>query len=242
MTPQRGLAVLPVISLLLIGLSVLTLLSSRAQWAEWRSGAGLIRARIAFEAAEAGLTYATLALSEPTTAASTAASLPGCSASAPPRCVAERAPATGWLCQCGPQSSLPEPTPADPDTDRPAFMTRVEALTQPGRVEIISTGCSSVARGCGGQRPADASASLRAVLITIGAPSTIPEATLSTRGSVQLRGGTWVMHTSADPTSLTVDAGLAISMDGRSGLQGAPGTPSESTHIEFGYRPASTIT
>jgi len=229
---RRGLAVLPVISLLLIGLSVLTLLSSRAQWAEWRSSAGLVRARIAFEAAEAGLIHATLALSEPS-AAPTAGAPSGCSASAPPRCVAERAPATGWLCQCGLTATLPEPTLSNTEVDRPAFATRVEALAEPGRVEIISTGCSSVAKGCGGQRTPDASVSLRAVLATIGAPWTVPDATLSAQGEVRLRGGTQVVHHSADPASLTVDAGQAISIDASAGLQGAPGTPPESTRIEF---------
>ena len=39
MKAVQGLAVLPLIGLLLVGLSVLTLLSGQAQWAEWRSSA-----------------------------------------------------------------------------------------------------------------------------------------------------------------------------------------------------------
>jgi Tfp pilus assembly protein PilX len=224
-----GLAVLPVISLLLIGLSVLALLSSRTQWAELRSSTAMIRARTAFEAAEAGLIHAAVALSEP----STSATLATCSASAPPRCVAEAAPATGWVCQCGLDTALPEPTFQTHDTDRPAFATRIERRAQPGQVEIISTGCSSVARGCGGQRPADASATVRAIFATVGIPLTLPGATLSAQGNVRLRNSARVIHDRADPASLTVDAGQAISIDPLSATQGAPGTPPESTRVEF---------
>ena len=219
MKAVQGLAVLPLIGLLLVGLSVLTLLSGQAQWAEWRSSAALIRARQSFEAAEAGLTFA--------------AAQASCSASAPPRCVAEPAPATGWICQCGLDAALPEPIFSSPDVDRPAFATRIERQAQPGLIEIISTGCSSVARGCGGQRAADASATVRALFAAVGIPLTLPGATLSAQGQVRLSNGARVIHDRADPASLTIDAGQAISIDPLSATQGAPGTPAESTRVEF---------
>jgi Tfp pilus assembly protein PilX len=259
---QRGAAALVVTVLLLLAMTLTVALANRDLLFEQRSASNGVRASQAFEAAEAGLEWATAQLNAnraigadcaPTAdAAGTSfrtrylAIAPGlglitpradaAATSAPLRAACVRS-GDAWSCSCPPQGA-----PALPDASGYAvasFVVAFEPSPVPGVVGVTATGCSGVSNAClnGNGARADATATVHALIGLIGGLRTPPAAALTTSGAVDA-GTAAIGLANADPrTGLAVDAGGAIRAP-QARLTVPPGAPSAGALVD--HDPALT--
>jgi hypothetical protein len=151
LTRQRGAAALFITSMLFLAMALTALLVNRNLVFEQRSATNQYRATQAFEAAEAGLEWATAQLNNPeklgtdcrpsaddaartfrqwyasiqASNAAKAQSVPG------PSCVQTGA---GWACQCGNADT-------DQNASTTAFSVQFVAAEHPSQLRVVSTGC-----------------------------------------------------------------------------------------------------
>jgi hypothetical protein len=240
---------LPVVLILLIGLSLVVLYSHRALLVEQRSSAQQLRATRALHAAEAGRDWAIALLNRPgpidalcrpstATAASPGSSLrerylvtdpasglTGPAVTARPGCA--QADDTSWTCAC-PDSgtaALAAPDPGSSAGDRAAFTVGFTTGPQPGSLRLDVTGCSGVGIGCGGADPPDARAEVRQLLHTLGALLRLPAAALVSAGNATVGGGSTVVNTDAASGGVTVQGGAGVMVDTLARLVAPPGRP-----------------
>ncbi|MES2990691.1 MAG: PilX N-terminal domain-containing pilus assembly protein [Pseudomonadota bacterium] len=233
---QRGAAALIVTVMLLLAMALAVALANRDLLFEQRSASNGVRAAQAFEAAEAGLDWATAQLNanrpigaDCAPSAEVAATsfrsrylaiATGTGLVTPRAATADDATATlraacvrtgdAWSCSCPTQGA---PTlPALGGAAVASFVVAFEPGAVPGVVGIAATGCigaSTACLGAGGAR-ADATATVHALLGLIGGLRTPPAATLTTGGEVDA-GTAAIGLANADPrTGLAVAAGGAI--------------------------------
>lgn len=166
---ERGATTLAVTMMLLVAMLLVLVAANRNLLVELRQSANQAESTVAFEAAEAGLAWATTLLNDSTArdenclAASGGASFrerhldTGSAAFTPrdlrPACVLG---AAGWTCGC-PVSGAASPDPAD--QTGPAFALRLAPGPRPGLLHLRATGCSR----WGGECRPDGSGSDRAV-------------------------------------------------------------------------------
>jgi hypothetical protein len=235
----------------MMGVLLAAALGHRHVLTELRITANQVHAGVAFEAAEAGLSWAQARLNsplaigddcEPSGAAGadgfrerylqTRADgridprLRGAPGSPQPRqalCLRE---GDGWRCHCPTESAPSLAAPADP-RPRPAFLVEWQAVERPGVVQVSATGCSHLASPClpGAAERADASARLRVGLALLPALATPPAAVLTVQGQIDAGTAALGLH-NADALS----GGLAAHAGGRLlgtrlRLSTAPGAP-----------------
>lgn len=209
---QRGAATLIVALVLFFSLALIVALASRSLVFEQRASANQARSILAFEAAEAGLEWATAQLNG--TARVGDDCLPSSDASArsfrdrylqfdaatrhqmprtwlhagghlplQPTC---RQTSAGWTCSCPTSGHASLPGPTD-DAVWPAFTVRFAASDRPGLVTLVSQGCTQLGGAClpgDGASRADATARTEVTLALAGGLRTPPAAPLTTRGDV----------------------------------------------------------
>lgn len=233
---QRGAAALIVTVMLLLAMALAVALANRDLLFEQRSASNGVRAAQAFEAAEAGLDWATAQLNanrpigaDCAPSAEVAATsfrsrylaiATGTGLVTPRAATVDDATATlqaacvrtgdAWSCSC-PTQGVPT-LPALGGAAVASFVVAFEPGAVPGVVGIAATGCigaSTACLGAGGAR-ADATATVHALLGLIGGLRTPPAATLTTGGEVDA-GTAAIGLANADPrTGLAVAAGGAI--------------------------------
>ena len=235
---QRGAAALIVTMVLFFAMLLVAAFANRNLVFEQRTSTNQYRSTQAFEAAEAGLEWATAQLNS--TQRIGADCLPTTDPAAPlfrerylsrqsgttgfsgatwnngavatplqPSCV--RADA-GWNCSCPSQG---QPTLAAPAGTgiHPAFTLQFLAGGKPGIVRVVSAGCTSLAGVCvpGATSATDASARVEVALGLLPALGTPPAAALTARGRVNTPAALGVHNPDAASGGVAVHAGGAIS-------------------------------
>lgn len=247
---QRGAAALAVTLVLFFVMTLVAAYANRNHVFEQRASANQYRATQAFEAAEAGLEWAIAMLNDPRAidtdcrtdssgdtsfrerhlrpALATGAQVPltwnqaGANVALRSACIRD---GSGWRCAC-PSRDHPRLAPAA-DGEAPAFLVQFAAAAQPGSVQLVATGCSSLGGACapGDDRPADASARLQVTLALVPALATPPVAPLTVRDSVNAGAAAIGLHNAdAGSGGVAVHAGAAI-VAANARLTGAPGAP-----------------
>ena len=237
MGSQRGAAALIVTLLLLFAMLLAAAFANRHLVFEQRSAANQARSTQAFEAAEAGLEWASAQLNanqrigadclpgtDPTAtsfrsryldiARGTGVITPltwfqGSTAIAlQAACVRSGG---GWSCSCPAQGlpTLPAPAGTAPAA---AFLLRFMPAAKAGVVRLSATGCTSLAGAClaGATTRADASAKLEVALGLVGGLRTPPAATVTVRGAFDAGSATLGLHNPDPATGLSVNAGGSI--------------------------------
>ncbi len=201
---ERGATTLAVAMMLLVAMLLVLVAANRNLLVELRQAANQAESTVAFEAAEAGLAWATTLLNDPTARDENCLAAPGgasfrerhldtASAALAPRdlrpaCVLGSA---GWTCGC-PAAGAASPDPLA-DTG-PAFALRLAPGPRPGLLHLRATGCSR----WGGECRPDGSGSDRALsrhetLLALQAALPFPPAAALT-----------VRPTAADPAAFFV--------------------------------------
>ena len=246
-----------VVTLILFGIMTLVAaFANRNHVFEQRASANQYRSTKAFEAAEAGLEWATAMLNNPRPsndackedAAGTAnfreryvatdirtrllspvtTSVSGHTASLQAACIKQ---GDSWTCAC-PTSGSPSLSAAGAD-DSPAFLIEFKADTQPGTIEILARGCTSFAGECaGGSGKADASAHVQMTLGTLPAIRILPLAALTAKDAVST-GVTAIGFHNADASSggVAVHAGRSV-LAANARWTTAPGGMADSAVVE----------
>ncbi len=233
-TRSRGLATVATLMLLLMASLLAAAWAQRNSLNEIRTAANQLHANRAFEAAESGLAWAQAMLNgsdaigsdcQPATgaAASTFRSrylqpsdasgrfLPrthGAAAALKIACVRGSA---SWSCSCPADGAAP--ALSAPGTEStPMFEVQLMAGSAAGSVDVISLGCSQVAKPCSPQasQRAQANTRLRLTLAFLPALTTPPVATLTTIGDITAASASLGLH-NADALS----GGLAAHSGGR---------------------------
>ncbi|MEO6410165.1 MAG: pilus assembly PilX N-terminal domain-containing protein [Burkholderiaceae bacterium] len=232
---QRGVAALVITVLLFFTMVLASVYLNRNLVFEQRSSANQYRATQAFEAAEAGLEWATALLNSnqrigpDCLAAATSATsfrdrfigndratsrLSGRSvggAALQAACVRAGA---GWSCAC--PSDGPPVLAASNADNAPAFILEFLGGDKPGVLRVVSTGCSSLAGACAATaadartRP-DATAKVEVSFGLLPAVAALPVAALTARGSVDAGNAALGLHNADPATGVAVHAGTSVS-------------------------------
>jgi Tfp pilus assembly protein PilX len=232
---QRGAATLVVTLVLMFAMTLAAYFLNRNMALEQRLAANQVQAAQAFEAAEAGLEWATTQLNHPqklgadcrasntTSAQSFRASRVAFDASTglhTPRtwnqgarvmplqavCVRNSAQANGWDCSC-PASGHPS-VAANASNVAPAFAVTLMPTALPGQLRVVVQGCASHAGACkpGSNSKADTTAQVQQLVALVSGLASAPAATLTVRGNVNTSAALG-LHTS---TRAAVQAGGAV--------------------------------
>jgi Tfp pilus assembly protein PilX len=208
---QGGAATLLVALVLMFAMSLAAYFLNRNMATEQRLAANQVQAAQAFEAAEAGLEWATAQLNN--AKKSGADCLPSTDAAAQsfrarhlsfdastglhtPRvwaqasqamplqavCVRNPAQAHGWDCSC-PTSGHPSVALSSP---APAFVVTLMPASTPGQLRVIAQGCTSYAGACrpGSNTKTDATAQVQQLVALVGGLASAPLAALTVVGNV----------------------------------------------------------
>lgn len=233
---QQGSATL-IVTLILFGvMTLIVAFANRNHLFEQRASANQYRSTKAFEAAEAGLEWATAMLNNPRalndaceegTGATmnfrdrylstdaqtrwlrpTTYSVSGRATALHAACVKQ---ADGWTCAC-PRSGSPAIAASATD-DHPAFVIEFAQEAQPGTIRVMATGCTSFAGECspGIGKAADAMAHVQVTLGILPVVPSLPLAPLTAKGAVDSGAASIGLH-NADAASggFTVHAGRAV--------------------------------
>ena len=235
---QRGVATLVITVLLFFTMLLASVYLNRNLVFEQRSSANQYRATQAFEAAEAGLEWATAQLNSNArigadclSAAAPATSFRdrfvahdratsrfagrnwgSAGATAPLQAACVRA-GTGWSCAC-PSDGAPALAASTAD-NAPAFILQFLGGDRPGVLRVVSTGCSSLAGVCAGtsadarNRP-DATAKVEVSFGLLSAIATLPVAALTARGAVDAGNAALGLHNPDPASGVAVHAGTTV--------------------------------
>lgn len=244
---QRGVSSLVIVAILLVAMALIVAFTNRSIILEQKTAANQYRSAIAFEAAEAGLDWATAMLNKPeyinnscgtsTTAAdgrfrtryltieaASAKVTPVNSGAVVAACAYNQQAGGALNCSCPAAGSAP--TAVAPTTTggfTPGFA--VAFVTNPitSTVDLVSYGCTSVINGttCSG----DAQAVIRVSLGQVSGLSTPPASPLTARGNVSIgNAALGVINPDPNTNGVTINAGGNI--DAASArLTTIPGTP-----------------
>lgn len=240
---QRGLGALGVALVLLFAMTTVAFFAHRSLLFEQRSSANQYRSVQAFEAAEAGLEWATARLNDPRTIdtacrpvtdaagaarsfrvrympltadlrfAPASAARPGCSLGT-----------AALACSC--------PTDGSPPSlrdDAPGFTVGFSAV--PGdadSVHVVSRGCSGIGSQCVPGTvlgPADATATVQAVLKLRPAIRSIPVAAVTAGGAVTIDDALQLTNTDVRTQGYVVHAGGAVDIDTARSVTTLAGSP-----------------
>jgi hypothetical protein len=235
---QHGSAALIVTLLLFFAMTLAALFVNRNLLFEQRSAVNQARATQAFEAAEAGLEWATAQLNNSqrlgadclvSTAGSALAfrerylhlqrstgrfaratwNSAGTPVPLRPSCVRD---GDHWACSCPTEGAPSLPTPSDANAS-PAFALEFVAADQPGVVRVVSIGCTSASGACAadGQGSVDASARVEIALALVPGLRTPPAAALTARGRVDAGGAALGVHNPDPDSGVAIHAGSTIS-------------------------------
>jgi hypothetical protein len=248
---QQGAVALIVTTVLFFALALMAVFVNRNLVFEHRSSANQYRATQAFEAAEAGAEWALAQLNNPQRLGpdclpsndAAAASFQAQHFSANPAASSAQFTPTQWLqagvfqplqaaCVAGPLSwvcSCPQGVPPalSPPAGReaaPAFTVQFVAGRAPGTVGVVATGCTAWGGECApaAGSPADATAQVNATWGLLPALRTLPAATLTVRGGVQVGSAALSVHNVHPASGLAIHAGEHIDAE-QAMLQGPPG-------------------
>jgi Tfp pilus assembly protein PilX len=255
---QRGVAALAVSMLLLFGTTIVVFYLNRGLLFEQKTSANQARSTAAFEAAEAGLEWATGKLNRPYDM------LPNCNddlsggtnisfrrkyvqsawnaASSPTANVVVASPILPIGCYLDstgqPQCSCPDVTATastllNPPSASPAYTVSFASVAgDPLSVQVTSVGCSAATGPCTSATAgsSDATATVRAILKFRRILRAAPAAALTCGTSCGLGGSFNVVNYDSSTNGITVDAGTTTS--GTSGAIGTvPGIPPENSVI-----------
>ncbi len=257
---QRGLGALGVALVLLFAMTMVAFFANRSLLFEQRSSANQYRAVQAFEAAEAGLEWATARLNDPRAVdaacrpaggatlsfraryapltaglafAPAAAARPGCSLGD-----------TSLTCSCPPDGSPPSLR-----NDAPSFTVEFAAVSgDADSLRVVSRGCSGLGAQCvPGAAPgaADAAATVQAILKLRPAVRSLPVASVSAGGAVTIDGALRLTNTDLRTQGYVVHAGGAVELGTISSVTTLPGSPPANAviaHDEFLARQATQDT
>jgi hypothetical protein len=235
---QRGAAALTITLVLFFVMTLVAAFANRNHMLEQRASANQLRATQAFEAAEAGIEWTIAMLNNPqpiddrcgATNADAARSFrerylaadrfsgmqrpatrmqDGKAVALQAACVRS---STGWDCSC-PAGGTASLSPPAIDGAAPAFTVQFTAAPQPGVVQLLATGCSSLGGECAvpGSTGTDAVAHVQVLLGLVPGLSTPPAAPLTVKGAVQA-GDAQIGLFNADASSggATVHAGALV--------------------------------
>lgn len=248
--PQRGAIALGIALVLLFAMTLVAFFANRALIFEQRSSANQYRSARAFEAAEAGLAWATARLNDPRTIDDACRPAAGSGASfrhryaplAPDLSFAPRTAARPG-CSLGdgqPACSCPvDGGPAVLTDDAPAFTVEFAPVVgDPASLHVVSRGCSGPGAQCvpGAVRDADATATVQAVLKLRPAVRSLPVAAVAAGGNVAIGGGLRLVNTDAPTQGYAVHAGAAASIDAETSVTTLAGSPP--THAIAAHDPA----
>ncbi|WP_295636501.1 pilus assembly PilX N-terminal domain-containing protein [uncultured Methylibium sp.] len=240
---QRGLGALGVALVLLFAMTMVAFFANRSLLFEQRSSANQYRSVQAFEAAEAGLEWATARLNDPRTIdaacrpvtgaagaarsfrvrytplttglafAPASAARPGCSLDA-----------TALSCSCPSDDSAPSLR-----DDAPGFTVEFSAVRgDPESLHIVSRGCSGLGTQCvpgTALGPADATATVQAVLKLRPAIRSIPVAAVTAGDAVTINGALRLTNADIRTQGYVVHAGGAVDVDTARSVTTLPGSP-----------------
>lgn len=222
---QRGSASLLVVMVLLLSMALVVAYANRSLLFEQRASINQYRATQAFEAAEAGLEWATAMLNDPRSL--DADCLPAASGTslrqrwlgldagslqqlprtwsnagtAVPLQAACARDASGWSCSC-PAGGHPGVDTAVAVQATAAFVVHAEPMNPPGMVRLVATGCTGAGGACapGGATAVEASATVQAVFALVPALASRPVAPLTARQDIDAGGAALGLH-NADAAS-----------------------------------------
>lgn len=190
---QRGAATLAIALMLLVAMLLVVLAAHRNLLIELRQSANQAEATVAFEAAEAGLEWASAMLNTSERLGSDCRPSPLASESfrelhldtalaeftpreLRPACVHD---ADGWHCSC-PGDAPAEPVVADDAVRSPAFALRLSAGPRPGVLRLAATGCNRWAGDCRPDGSGDSATARSEALIALQPALPAPPATALT--------------------------------------------------------------
>ena len=218
---QRGAAALIVTLALSIAMLLVAAFANRNLVFEQRTSANQYRSTQAFEAAEAGLEWATAQLNNnarigadclpssevadasfrdrylnyrPASAAFSVATWDNAGVPTPRQAACVRGE-TGWACSC-PTSGFASLIAPSGSAPAPAFTVQFQADSQPGIVRLVAMGCTSLAGACvaGTAATSDATARIELALALVPGLKTAPGATLTSRGNVDAGAAALGLH------------------------------------------------
>ena len=230
---EQGSAALVVTLILFFVMTLIAAFANRNLVFEHRASVNQYRSTQAFEAAEAGLEWATAMLNNPhpvndACVAGSDATLsfrdrfivadPATGAIRPatmssgvptmPKAVCVKS-ADAWRCSC--QGGVaPAASSAAPE---PAFTVQFAPEPQPGALKVLATGCTTLAGAClpGSARRADATAHVQVTLGWVPALASIPAAALTAKDALNAGASALGVHnTDADSGGVTVHAGRTV--------------------------------
>lgn len=233
---QRGIASVAFTGLLVLAMMLGLAYANRHLLVEQRAVTNQVLAGQGFEAAEAGLAWATARLNDPraidedceAAAAPSASSfrsrflrlddatghfvpvtrLDG-AAELPLEAACLRA-ADSWRCHC-PASGPAWLAPASGLASTPGFVVRFESAGAPGLVRVVSRGCSHPEGSCKANGPGDSdSAQLQVLLGWLPGLRTPPLAALTVRNELRDEGALDLADSSTTTAALAIQAGGAV--------------------------------
>lgn len=232
---QRGMATLAVTLMLLAAMTLLALQAKRSLIVETQLAGHHQRAAVAFEAAEAGLDWATAMLADPRGLGGDCRPATGRPAFRVAVSAARAASvAMQAACRIG-DGSLDCRCPTDggaatlPPADAPAFTI---AIT-PGHgddARLQSIGCARRSGACDGRPAVDAGDAVARTSVTLRpAPllRTLPASALTVAGAVSLDGPVTLTNDDASSGGLLVAASGPIVLGGQVTLRTVPGSPAQ---------------
>ena len=235
---QRGAAALITTLMLFFVMTLVAAFANRNHIFEQRASANQVRATQALEAAEAGTEWAVAMLNsaQPIDDHCIATNADGARSFRERYLSANRAsgmqsPSTwtqdgkatalqaacvrdgnGWRCSC-PSGAAPSLTAPPTSTPQAAFTIHFAAASQPGAVQLLATGCSSLGGEClsEGSTRADAVVHVQVLLGLVAGLSTPPIAPLTVKGSVDAStAAVGLSNASAESGGATVHAGSQV--------------------------------
>lgn len=241
-TGSRGSGTLPLLLIMLLGVTLMLLYLNRALMFEQRSAALLWREALAFEAAEAGRNWVLVNLNLDRSV--DAACRPSSNTGTPGPSLRDRLLARDtssglwlatttqagcalggdntWACTC-PLAGVAQPALPTGVAQSSRFSVSLRNGTRPGSLVLESRGCVGTGSNCDDAHRGDAQALVRITLAAVHAAPETPAATLVTAGSVALAGPVSLINAEAGQGGLAVDAGGSITMDAQVQLLGPPG-------------------
>lgn len=223
---ERGVAALGVAIMLLVAMTAVTFFANRSLMFEQRSSANQYRATRAFEAAEAGLEWATARLNDPRSLDASCQPLGGTGTSFLDRYAATDAglaftpaaaarPGCGLgdaalACSCPGAGSAPALR-----DDAPSFTLELTAVPgDPQSLQLVSRGCSGRGSQCvpGASEPSDASATVHAIVKRLPALRRLPVAAVTAGGPIVVAAGLQVANTDVRTQGYAVHAGGTVSV------------------------------
>lgn len=249
----RGVASLAVAMLLLFASSIVLFYLNRGLIFEQKTSANQLRSTIAFEAAEAGLEWATGMLNAPQDISDTCAFLattdrsfrrkyvqtqfataseviaasnvfPGC-----------KIDGTALSCSCPDVPVSGTAVASLGTTTAPGFtIAFANVAGDPEAVQVTSTGCSAQGGPCTPATSADADATATVSVILKLRPllRAAPSAALSCGTSCTIGGSARIANTDPASNGITIDAGTLATVANTSTLETVPGVPTRNSVIE----------